>query len=134
LKPVFGLFAGLSTAALIIVMAQMINEGLYPQPMDLDTDNHEALSAWMNTLPTKIYIIIAISHGLSAFAAGLISSLVSGFGRLTFGLIAFCGIFIPVMIYLFTYHFPVWFVITDTVITAILGFVGAITGSARYVN
>jgi hypothetical protein len=62
LKPVFGLFAGLSTAALIIVMAQMINEGLYPQPMDLDTDNHEALSAWMNTLPTKIYIIIAISH------------------------------------------------------------------------
>lgn len=115
-------------------MAQMINEGLYPQPMDLDTDNHEALSAWMNTLPTKIYIIIAISHGLSAFAAGLISSLVSGFGRLTFGLIAFCGIFIPVMIYLFTYHFPVWFVITDTVITAILGFVGAITGSARYVN
>ncbi|MBK8053052.1 MAG: hypothetical protein IPK35_07240 [Saprospiraceae bacterium] len=134
MKPVFGLFAGLSTAALIIVMAQMINEGLYPQPMDLDTDNHEALSAWMNTLPTKIYIIIAISHGLSAFAAGLISSLVSGFGRLTFGLIAFCGIFIPVMIYLFTYHFPVWFVITDTVITAILGFVGAITGSARYVN
>jgi hypothetical protein len=100
LKPVFGLFAGLSTAALIIVMAQMINEGLYPQPMDLDTNNHEALSAWMNTLPTKIYIIIAISHGLSAFAAGLISSLVSGFGRLTFGLIAFCGIFIPVMIYL----------------------------------
>jgi hypothetical protein len=134
LKPVFGLFAGLSTAALIIVMAQMINEGLYPQPMDLDINNHEALSIWMNTLPTKIYIIIAISHGLSAFAAGLISSLVSGFGRLTFGLIAFCGIFIPVMIYLFTYHFPVWFVITDTVITAILGFVGAITGSARYVS
>ncbi|MBK7635521.1 MAG: hypothetical protein WAT22_13595 [Saprospiraceae bacterium] len=134
MKPVFGLFAGLSTAALIIVMAQMINEGLYPQPMDLDINNHEALSIWMNTLPTKIYIIIAISHGLSAFAAGLISSLVSGFGRLTFGLIAFCGIFIPVMIYLFTYHFPVWFVITDTVITAILGFVGAITGSARYVS
>ena len=107
---------------MIIVMAQMINEGLYPQPMDLDINNHEALSIWMNTLPTKIYIIIAISHGLSAFAAGLISSLVSGFGRLTFGLIAFCGIFIPVMIYLFTYHFPVWFVITDTVITAILEF------------
>jgi hypothetical protein len=60
--------------------------------------------------------------------------LVAGSFRLTFGLIAFCSIFIPVMIYLFTYHFPVWFVITDTVITAILGFVGAVTGSARYVS
>jgi hypothetical protein len=134
LKPLFGLFAGLSTAALIIVMAQMINEGLYPQPTDIDPNNHEALSVWMNTLPDKVYIIIAISHGLAAFAAGLISSLVAGSFRLTFGLIAFCSIFIPVMIYLFTYHFPVWFVITDTVITAILGFVGAVTGSARYVS
>ncbi len=134
MKPLFGLFAGLSTAALIIVMAQMINEGLYPQPTDIDPNNHEALSVWMNTLPDKVYIIIAISHGLAAFAAGLISSLVAGSFRLTFGLIAFCSIFIPVMIYLFTYHFPVWFVITDTVITAILGFVGAVTGSARYVS
>lgn len=134
MKPLFGLFAGLSTAALIIVMAQMINEGLYPQPTDIDPNNHEAISVWMNTLPDKVYIIIAISHGLAAFAAGLISSLVAGSFRLTFGLIAFCSIFIPVMIYLFTYHFPVWFVITDTVITAILGFVGAVTGSARYVS
>lgn len=92
MKPLFGLFAGLSTAALIIVMAQMINEGLYPQPTDIDPNNHEALSVWMNTLPDKVYIIIAISHGLAAFAAGLISSLVAGSFRLTFGLIAFCSI------------------------------------------
>lgn len=115
-------------------MAQMINEGLYPQPPGMDIHSHEALSNWMNTLPNKVYIIIALSHGLGAFASGLISSLVSGSNRLTFGIIGFCAIFIPVMIYLFTYHFPVWFVVTDTVITAILGFIGAITGSARYVS
>lgn len=134
MKPIFGIFAGLSTAALIIVMAQMISEGLYPQPADMDFNNPNALTDWMNSLPTKVYIIIAISHGLAAFAAGLISGLVADASRLTFGLIAFCGIFIPVMIYLFTYYFPVWFVITDTSVTAILGFIGVITGSARYVS
>lgn len=134
MKPIFGIFAGLSTAALIIVMAQMISEGLYPQPADMDLKNPNALTDWMNSLPTKVYIIIAISHGLAAFAAGLISGLVADASRLTFGLIAFCGIFIPVMIYLFTYYFPVWFVITDTSVTAILGFIGVITGSARYVS
>ncbi len=134
MKPIFGIFAGLSTAALIIVMAQMISEGLYPQPADMDFTNPNALTDWMNSLPTKVYIIIAISHGLAAFAAGLISGLVADASRLTFGLIAFCGIFIPVMIYLFTYYFPVWFVITDTSVTAILGFIGVITGSARYVS
>ncbi|MBK8514989.1 MAG: hypothetical protein IPL55_01475 [Saprospiraceae bacterium] len=134
MKPIFGIFTGLSTAALIIVMAQMISEGLYPQPADFDIANPNALTDWMNTLPAKVYIIIAISHAFAAFAAGLISSLVAGISRLTFGLIAFCGIFIPVMIYLFTYYFPVWFVITDTSVTAILGFIGVVTGSARSVS
>jgi hypothetical protein len=134
LKPIFGIFTGLSTAALIIVMAQMISEGLFPQPSDIDLSNPNALTDWMNSLPTKVYIIIAVSHGFAAFAAGLLSSLVAGNYRFTFGLITFSGIFIPVMIYLFTYYFPVWFVITDTLVTAILGFVGVITGSARYVS
>jgi hypothetical protein len=115
-------------------MAQMISEGLYPVPINLDSSNPLEVTSWMNTLPDQAYIIIAISHALAAFAAGLITSLVCGKARITFGLISFLGIFIPVMIYLFTYYFPVWFVTVDTSITAILGFVGVITGSARYVS
>ncbi len=115
-------------------MAQMIREGLYPQPSGLNFDDKEAVTLWMNSLPNNAFIIIAISHGLASFAAGLISSLTSGFGRMAFGMVSFSIIFIPVMIYLFTYHFPVWFVITDTCVTVMLGFFGAIIGSTRYVS
>jgi len=115
-------------------MAQMIHEGLYPQPADLDINDSINLSAWMNSLPNKAFIIIAISHGLAAFAAGLISSLVAGNSRMVFGMISLSIIFISVMIYLFSYYFPAWFVITDTIMTAIIGFSGVIIGSARYVN
>lgn len=115
-------------------MAQMIREGMYPQPSGLNFDDKDAVTFWMNSLPNKAFIIIAISHGLASFAAGLISSLTSGFSRMTFGMIAVSIIFIPVMIYLFTYHLPVWFVITDTCVTAMLGFFGATIGSTRYVS
>ncbi len=112
----------------------MIREGLYPQPAELNFDNTLEVEKWLNSLPNKAFIIIAISHALAAFASGLISSLVSGISRMTFGMISMSIIFIAVMIYLFSYHFPAWFVITDTVVTAILGFIGVMIGSARYVN
>lgn len=115
-------------------MAQMIREGLYPQPLEQYYGSSAGLTNWTIILPDKAFIIIAISHGLAAFAAGLISSLVSGTSRMTFGMISLSIIFIAVMIYLFSYYFPAWFVITDTVVTAILGFTGVLIGSARYVS
>lgn len=132
MKQIFGIFTALVTAVLIIIMAQMIREGLYPQPISIDFDNKDSVIKWMSELPSKAFIIIAISHGVGAFAAGLISSLVAGQSRMTTGMISISVIFIAVMMYLFTYYFPVWFVITDTVVTAILGFVGVVIGSGRY--
>lgn len=112
----------------------MIREGLYPQPSELFSASDDAMSIWINNLPDKAFIIIGISHGLAAFAAGLISSLVSGSSRMTYGMISISIIFISVMIYLFSYYFPAWFVIADTIVTAILGFTGVVIGSARYVS
>ncbi len=111
----------------------MIEDGLYPQPLSLAVSGTDALSTWYNNLPNQAFIIIAISHGLAAFASGLISSLVVGTSRMTSGMITITIVFVYVMIYLFTYFFPTWFVITDTVITAVSGFTGVLIGSARYV-
>jgi len=119
---------------MIIFMAQMIRSGLYPPPLNMDFADSLKMTEWMSTWSNKAYIVVAISHGLAAFAAGLISSLVVSKWRMTTGIIAISIIFIPVMVYLFTYHFPSWFVVADTCITAILGFVGVLIGSSRHVN
>lgn len=112
----------------------MLRDGLYPFPLELNRNDKATMIAWMSSLPNKAFIIVAISHGLAAFIAGLISSLVAGQSRTITGMITISVIFIAVMIYLFTYYFPVWFVVTDTVLTAVLGFAGVMTGSTRYVN
>ncbi len=134
MKQAFGIFTSLVTAGLIIIMAQMIREGLFPAPQGIDFSDKQAVSAWMTSLPSEFYITIAISHGLGSFAAGLISSLVSGTSRMTVGMVSFCIVFTLVISYLFKYYFPVWFVLTDTVVTFLLGFLGVIIGSARHVS
>jgi hypothetical protein len=134
MRQIFGIFTSLVTAVLIIFIAQMLRDGLYPFPLELNRDNQAAMVSWMSSLPNKAFVIVAISHGLAAFISGLISSLVSGQNRTATGMITISIIFIAVMIYLFTYYFPVWFVVTDTVLTAVLGFAGVMVGSARYVN
>lgn len=132
MRQILSIIAGLTTAYLIIVMAQMIKEGLYPTPMDLDFSDISKVDEWFATLPSKAFLIIAISHALGSFSAGFISSLVSGVNRYIFGLISVSVIFVTVIIFLFTYNFPTWFVITDTVATAVLGFLGVILGGSRY--
>ena len=98
---------------------------------NIDLKNKTEKIAWTSSLPDNAFIIIAISHGIGSFAAGLIAGLVAGRSRMSTGMISMSIIFMAVMIYLFTYNFPVWFVITDTVATAILGFAGAVIGSSR---
>jgi hypothetical protein len=133
-RQLLSIIAGLSTAYLIIVMANMIKEGLYPTPMNLDFDNKEQVEAWFTTLPPKAFLITAISHALASFSAGLISSLVSGISRYIFGLVSVSVIFVTTIIFLFTYNFPTWFVISATVATAVLGFIGVILGGSRYTS
>ncbi len=134
MRQLLSIIAGLVTAVLIIIMAQMIKEGLYPTPLDLNYSNKSAVDQWFATLPSKAFWIIAISHCLAAFAAGLISALVSEGNRIIFGMISFSVIFVSVLIYLFTYNLPTWFVVTDTVATALLGFSGVVLGSKRMIR
>ena len=131
---IYGVFTGLVTSGLIIIMAEMIREGIFPVPYGIDSADKVQLGTWMNSLPAKFYIIVALSHAIGAFAAGLISSLVNETGRMAAGMTALTILFTLVMIYLFTYDFPVWFVITDTVATAIIGFAGVVIGSSRSVG
>ncbi len=112
----------------------MLREGIFPVPLGINSSDKAHLSLWMSGLPSKFYIIVSVSHGVAAFAGGLISSLVNETGRMAAGMTALTILFTLVMVYLFTYDFPVWFVITDTVATAILGFTGVVMGSTRSVS
>ncbi|HRO07328.1 MAG TPA: hypothetical protein PK611_00985 [Saprospiraceae bacterium] len=134
MKQIFGIFTALAAAGLIVVMAQMIREGLFPWPASMNFNNKKEVAAWMSNLPNRIFIIIAISHGVAAFSAGLISSLVAGSHRVKTGLVAVCILIYIIIMYLFENHFPLWFKVTDITTIIVMGGIGITTGSARYVS
>lgn len=133
-KQIFGIFTALAAAGLIVVMAQMIREGLYPWPPSMDLSNKKMVAEWMSKLPKNAFYIIAISHSIASFSAGLISSLVAGSHRIKTGIMAICILLVIIVMYLFNYHFPLWFKVTDIISVCVLGSAGITIGSARYVR
>ncbi len=134
MRQIFGIFTAFVAAFLILLMTQLIWESMFPFPVALDIDDVISLTDWMSNLPTKAYIIIGVSHVLAIFFAGFISALVAGRSRMTVGIITVFIAFVGVIIYLFTYNFPTWFVATDTALTAIIGFGGVVLGSQSVVR
>lgn len=114
-------------------MAQMIWDGLYSIPMHSYLKGTTELEKEMANLDNGAYLVIGISHALAVFAAGFISSLVVGTSRMTTGMVAIITVFIYVVTFLFSMSFPVWFVVTNTVVTAVIGFMGVLAGS-RNIN
>jgi hypothetical protein len=122
----------LTTAMLIIFMAQFIREGIFPFPPGMDSTRREDIILWMNKLPTKGYIVILISHILAIFSASFLTSLTVGRKRMTLGVLSMTIIFFPVIFYLYIHKLPLAFIALDACVMIIVGFMGALFGSNRY--
>ncbi len=134
MRQLFGIFTAFVAGFLILLMTQLIWDSIFPYPVTLDIDNDEAVASWMSNLPDKAYVIIGVSHIVAIFFVGFISALVAGKVRMIIGIISWLAAFVGVIVYLFTYNFPTWFVATDTALTAIIGFGGVVLGSQSVVR
>lgn len=132
MRQIFGMITALTTAVLIIFMAQFIREGIFPFPTGMDSTDRNDIILWMKKMPTKGYIILGISHALAMFAASFITSLTVGKKRMTLGLLSMCIILIPVIFYSYIHKLPLGYIIADASIMIIVGFIGALIGSNRY--
>ena len=132
MRQLFGIITALTTALLIIFMAQFVREGIYPYPTGINPEEKAAVAAWTKALPLKGQIIMSFSHALAAFAAGFITSLTVGRRRMTLGLVSICIVIFPLLSYAYLNHFSIGFIAIDVCIMITLGFIGALTGSNRY--
>jgi hypothetical protein len=132
MRQLFGIITALTTAVLIIFMAQFIREGIFPFPTGFNTNKKEDVIRWLATLPTKGYIIMSFSHGLASFAAGYITSLTVGRKRMTLGVLSVILILCTVLAYAFIYKLPITYIAVDALIMIVLGVFGALMGSNRY--
>lgn len=122
-----GIIAGLS----FIFFGLMITSSLYPYPVDLDYKNMASMSQFLKGLPDKAYVVKVIIHGLAAFAAGLVGSLVAVKSKRQTGIFAALAIYILILYRDFRFEYPTVYVMVDLCISAILAFFGVIIGGRR---
>ena len=116
-----GLIAGFVTVALL----QSISVIMYPMPEGLSPEDPEAMGEWVKTLPIAALLIVLASHGLGAFVAGCVSSLLRG-GTWYAGA-AGLGVFFLVggIFNLLWIPHPLWFAVADLIIYVPAALIGA---------
>ena len=115
------------------MIARVFVFSYFPFPQELDWTNKQDMSVYFKGLPDAAFIMIIASHAVATFVGGLISALIAKSGRMSSGIIAGAILFAFILAVNFTFEFPVVYLTTDTLLTAIAAFLGAIFGKGRKV-
>lgn len=132
-RKVLAIIAGVLTGLIIILLLRTMSLAKYPFPEQLDWLDNMHRNEYISSLPDAAFWIVICSHLISAFIAGLLASLISRKDRFTVGIVAALCLFTFVLVANFYHDYPVWYLMIDTLVTAIAGFAGAAFGRQRVV-
>lgn len=74
---IFGVLAGVITAFLVITVSQVVSLSMHPFPEGLDTENAEAMNAYISSLPGSAFAMVLGGYAIAAFLGGLIATLIA---------------------------------------------------------
>lgn len=122
---------GVAVGLMIILIIRVVALTYYEFPEELTWSNPEDMKTYLESLPDAAFILLISSHIVGAFLAALISSLISLKTRFADGIIAGAIIFVIIIVSNFTFDFPVLYLMSDTLLSAVAGFAGASFGQGR---
>ncbi len=76
-KRILPVIAGLLTGWVVIFGLEAVNHLFYPPPTGLDYTDTEALTEFMETLPTLAFVLLLVSWMIGTFVAGIVGALLS---------------------------------------------------------
>ncbi len=121
-----GLIAGL----LVTVMGLLIFTSLYPQPIDLDIANKQALNVWEDNLPKSAFRIKFIINMVATIIASILFTVISK-DKKVFSLIGL-SLFVLLILWRDLRHsYAHIFIITNVALMICTGLIGIYIGSRR---
>mgnify|MGYP000203097047 CR=1 FL=1 len=130
-RNILAYITGILTGFLVVVITRTITLSYYPFPEELTWFDSQDMELYINSLPDGAFWAQIVAHIVGAFLAGLITSLVNRKGRFIHGIIAGGVIFVFTIVSNFTFGFPGWYIIVDTLLTGVAAFAGASFGQSR---
>ena len=74
LRTVGAIVAGIVTAYVLIIVAEVMTSRLYPMPAGLTPANDDAMRSWIQQLPAGAFALVLCGWALGAFAGGFVSA------------------------------------------------------------
>ncbi len=125
------ILSGVSIGFMIILIIRVVVLSYYEFPDELTWFNPEDMNTYVESLPDGAFILLIASHIVGAFLTSLIASLISINARFADGIIAGTIIFVFIVVFNFTFDFPVLYLMIDTLLSAVAAFAGASFGQGR---
>ena len=125
------IISGVSIGLMIILIIRVVALAYYGFPEDLTWSDPEDMATYLKSLPDGAFILLISSHIVGAFLTSLIASLISIKTRFADGIIAGTIIFVFIVVFNFTFDFPVLYLMIDTLLSAVAAFAGASFGQGR---
>ena len=124
LRKIIAVLAGIIAATLIFMGFEAIRDNRYPLPYGIDPADHEAVDAYIQTLPSAPFIIVSAGWIIGSFLCGMIIRIISKSSNKTPAYIA--GLFLTTagIVDVFMYTQPLWFTVAGVVVfipTTLLG-------------
>lgn len=121
IKNVKGLLLGFFIGLLVIGIIEALGHFIYPIPKGFDFENELLLKEYINKLPIPAFLFIAGAHGVGTFIGSFIANRVSqSIGPIGLIISSLFLILTIVNLLIVPFH-PIWFVITDILITFSFG-------------
>ena len=127
------IISGVAIGTMVILIIRVVVLTYYEFPEELTWSNPEDMNTYVNSLPDGAFALLIGSHIVGAFLSSLIASLISIKTRFTDGIIAGTIVFVVIVVFNFTFDFPVLYLMIDTLLSAVAAFGGAAFGQARNV-
>lgn len=121
IKNIKGLLFGLLIGILVIGTIEALGHFIYPNPKDFDFENKQLLQNHINNLPFPAFLFIVLAHGLGTFIGSFIANkTANSIGPIGLIVSALFLILTITNLLIIPFH-PIWFVVTDILITFICG-------------
>jgi len=76
-KRVLPILAGLVTGWIVIFILEAVSHQFYPPPEGLDFTNKEAVTTFMETLPTGAFVMLLAAWMIGTFTGGIVGGLIN---------------------------------------------------------
>ena len=130
-RKILAVLAGLATGFILAAIFETIGTFLYPPPPELDRNNVEQMSAYIQTLPIGAFLILLAAWTIATFGGGAVTWMIAKEKPMLFASIIGAILLAASVVNFVMIPHPTWFSISAVVGIALATFLAGKIGEAK---